>query len=43
LLFEEPPLPDFLPPRREAPSEFEIAAARLLLMPFFLCRRRSAG
>src|SRR4051794_11499842 len=30
------PLPDFLPPRLEEPSEFAIAAARPLLMPFFL-------
>src|SRR3954447_11071781 len=29
------PEPDFLPPRLEEPSEFAIAAARLLLMPFF--------
>ena len=34
-LFEEPPL-DFLPPRLEEPSELAIAAARDLLMPFFL-------
>jgi hypothetical protein len=33
LLLAEPE-PDFLPPRLEAPSELEMAAARLLLMPF---------
>src|SRR3954447_20235265 len=33
LLLEEPD-PDFLPPRLEDPSEFAIAAARPLLMPF---------
>src|SRR3954467_13731131 len=35
-LLLEPPLPDFLPPREEDPSELAIAAARPLLMPFFL-------
>src|SRR3954447_2168614 len=35
-LLLEPPLPDFLPPREEEPSELAIAAARPLLMPFFL-------
>ena len=30
------PEPDFLPPRLDEPSELAIAAARLLLMPFFL-------
>ena len=34
-LLEEPE-PDFLPPRLEEPSELAIAAARLLLIPFFL-------
>src|SRR3954447_3415069 len=29
-----PPLPLFLPPREDDPSEFEIAAARDLLIPF---------
>ena len=29
-----PPEPDFFPPRLDEPSEFAIAAARLLLMPF---------
>lgn len=31
---ERPPEDDFLPPLLEDPSEFEIAAARLLLIPF---------
>ena len=30
-----PPLPDFLPPLLDDPGELEIAAARLLLIPFF--------
>ena len=34
LLLLAEPEPDFLPPRLEAPSELEMAAARLLLMPF---------
>ena len=34
LLLLAEPEPDFLPPRLEEPSEFAIAAARLLLMPF---------
>jgi hypothetical protein len=29
-----PPLPDFFPPLLEEPGLFEIAAARLLLIPF---------
>lgn len=36
LLLLAEPEPDFLPPRLEDPSEFAIAAARLLLIPF-LC------
>jgi hypothetical protein len=36
LLLLAEPEPDFLPPRLEDPSEFAIAAARLLLIPFFL-------
>jgi hypothetical protein len=35
LLLLDEPEPDFLPPRLEDPSELEIAAARLLLIPFF--------
>jgi hypothetical protein len=35
LLLLEEPEPDFFPPRLEEPSELAIAAARLLLMPFF--------
>ena len=36
LLLLDEPEPDFLPPRLDDPSEFAIAAARLLLIPFFL-------
>ena len=36
LLFEEPEDPDFLPPRLDAPDEFEIFAARSFDIPFVL-------
>jgi len=35
-LLEEPPEPDFLPPRLDAPGEFAIFAARSFDMPFSL-------
>src|SRR5436190_17825623 len=41
--FDEPPDPDFLPPRFDAPGEFAILAARSFDIPFFFSASYCSG